>query len=228
MPVHQRDGALTYDPAVQFTADVDVFRSLPRHPDWNYEYLDGQAHLSYQPQPLQLIRDLSPVRPRVAGTQGLVVAAATNQDRDEAVDLVDAVWSQLDPYRIRWAHPGCSPIERPGARFTRTLAGSDDPWDPGMLVARAHGGAGPLVGLVTLNAWRRVDAPGLLAEPGLSWLTVDPHRRLAGVATALLAASVDVAVHTGAGELHSAVSCANIPSVCWHWVNGFRLLGHAP
>jgi GNAT superfamily N-acetyltransferase len=216
---------------VQFAVDVDAFRALPRHPDWAYEYLDGRARLYYRPRPLELVRDLSPVPARRPegdagpdGPQGLVVEPASTGDRDDLVVLVESVWDDLDPYRTQRATPDAGPDDRAAARFARTLEGADDPWDPGVLVARTDAGAGPVAGVVAVNAWRPVDDPELPAEPCITWLTVEPRWRMAGVATALLAATVEVAIQTGAGELHSAVSGANIPSVSWHWVNGFHPL----
>lgn len=219
---------------MQFVVGLDAFRALPRHPDWAYEFLDGRAHLHYRPRPLELVRDLAPVtvrRPFAAGDgpdglHGVVVRPAAAEDRDEMMMLVEAVWEELDPYRTMRATPEPEPADTAGARFARTLAGADDPWDPAVLVARTAGGAGPVAGLVTLNAWRPADDHEIPAEPVISWLTVEPRWRMAGVATTLLAASVAEAARSGAGELHSAVSCANIPSVCWHWTNAFHPRAH--
>jgi GNAT superfamily N-acetyltransferase len=215
---------------VQFPVDGTTFRALPRHPDWAYEHFDGWAHLRYRPRPLELVRDLAPVTPR-AGDPDIdhrpAVLTATAADHEELVHLVDLVWDDLDPYRVRRALEGSGPgpaeADTAGLRFARTLAGEDRPWEPGVLVARARAGAGPVAGVVTLGVWPGGDPSGV-AQPAITWLTVSPRWRRAGVATALLAAAVAVAGRTGAGELHSAVSGANLPSVCWHWVNGFRPL----
>ena len=222
---------LTYHRGVQFRVDADTFRALPRHPDWVYEHLDGWAHLHYRPRPLDLVRDLAPVVQRAAPgqgrslTRGLVVQPATEDDEDEVVTLVDQVWDELDPYRVHRAFAGTREAsgdpESAGPRFARTLAGDDDPWEPGALVARCGSRAGAVAGVVTLSAWRPRDEDRP-AQPAITWLTVSPRWRRSGVATALLAAAVTIAVESGADELHSAVSGANTPSVCWHWVNGFR------
>jgi GNAT superfamily N-acetyltransferase len=222
---------LTYHRLVQFPVDGPTFRALPRHPDWAYEHLDGWAHLHYHPRPLEMVRDLSPVASRIGDPDvrhGLAVQPATEADHDDLVHLVDLIWDDLDPYRVRRAfaglEPGSSKAERAGARFARTLAGEDDPWHPGVLVARARGGSGPVAGVVTLSTWRPRGERACPASPTITWLTVSPRWRRAGVATALLGAGVDIARRTGAVEIHSGVSAANLPSICWHWVNGFRPL----
>jgi GNAT superfamily N-acetyltransferase len=200
---------------VQFAVDSDVFRALPRHPDWSYDWLDGQARLSYRPRPLPLVRGLGRVPRRPTRVS---IEPAEDRDRRDLLALVAGVWGALDPFRA--GSLAAAP------RFARTLDGRDDPWDPGVLVARpADGSPSQAVGLVALNAWRPAGAPATaLAEPGLCWLTVAPGWRHEGVATALLAAAVEAARHTGAGELHSAVSVANTAAVAWHWVNGFTPL----
>jgi hypothetical protein len=214
---------------VQFTVDAATFHALPRHPDWAYEYLDGWAHVRYRPRPLDLVRDLSPVRPAARGardpgrTHGIVVQRAMPTDHGELVALVDEVWDELDPYRARRALSGVvtAPGDSAGARFCRTLAGDDEPWSPGVLVARAGQGSGPVAGLLTLSAWRRGGDRTARAQPAITWLTVATRWRRAGVATALLAGALAEVDRTGATELHSAVSGTNLPSVCWHWTNGF-------
>jgi GNAT superfamily N-acetyltransferase len=202
---------------VQFAVDSDVFRAMPRHPDWAYEWGDGQARLCYRPRPLPLVRDLSPVRRRPTR---VVVGPAEDGDRTDLLALVAGVWGDLDPFRA-----GGPPA---AARFAPTLDGADDPWDPAVLVARPTTGSRRPVGVVALNAWRPAGAPHGLAEPGLCWLTVASGWRHGGVATALLAAAVTAAAQSGAGELHSAVSVANAPSVAWHWVSGFTPLRRGP
>lgn len=206
---------------MHFASDAGVVRALPRHPDWAYEHHDGRAHLSYRPRPLELVRDLAPVAGR--GSPGaaspLVVDGATGgeTERHELVALVRSVWSEQDPFRTSGGA---------GSRFARTLDGRDDPWDPPVLVARAGGDTA--VGLVALTAWRPGTDRRVPAEPALAWLTVLPGWRLAGVASALLAAAVEAARRSGAGELHSAVSGANLAGVRWHWVNGFRPVTRQP
>jgi GNAT superfamily N-acetyltransferase len=217
--------------AVQFPVDGPTFRALPRHPDWAYEHIDGCAHLRYRPRPLDLVRDLSPVPPRTGDAEvrhGLVVQPATEADEEDLIRLVALVWDGVDPYRYLRAL--ADPVtEAPvaasaGPRFARTLAGDDDPWDPPVLVARARAGAGPVTGVVALSTWRPAGEGTSPVAVAITWLTVSPRWRRAGVGTELLAAAVEVARCSGSHELHSAVSAANLPSICWHWVNGFQPL----
>ena len=42
--------------AVRFPLSAELLHRLPRHPDWRYELLDGQAFLSPRPRPLLLRR----------------------------------------------------------------------------------------------------------------------------------------------------------------------------
>lgn len=58
----------------------------------------------------------------------------------------------------------------------------------------------------------------------LSWLAVGNDDRNRGVASALLAAAVELLADAGHTTLHSGTSAANVPSLRWHWTHGFTLL----
>jgi L-amino acid N-acyltransferase YncA len=55
------------------------------------------------------------------------------------------------------------------------------------------------------------------------WLTVRHDARERGLATALLRVVVETLSARGVGELASAASAANLPSLRWHLTRGFQL-----
>jgi hypothetical protein len=180
---------------VRFPLSAELLRRLPRHPDWRYELIDGAAFLSHRPRPLHLRRSTAVPVPETSldiEVRELDVVA----DRAAVATLLLQTWSEEDPY--------CTfedPAEVLGPEIERgldTAALGAVAVDPGAvcavaLVHRQQSGA-----------------------PMLSWLTVAGPVRERGLATALLALIVAELRERGVGELASAASTANTPSLRWH------------
>ena len=62
-----------------------------------------------------------------------------------------------------------------------------------------------------------------LGRPHLTWVFVSPWLSGQGVATALLAATVNALIGMGFEELLTTFMIGNDASILWHWRNGFTL-----
>jgi hypothetical protein len=184
-----------------FRLSRELFERLPRHPDWKYEYINGQAMLSPRPRALRLRRPtgqpVTQVRPGIeiraldAGADGAAVAA-----------LLTEVWSREDPYRS---------YDDQG----KTLRGEIE---RGLSTAR--------FGAVAMDQGAQRAAAlvhGEHEQPTLTWLTVGFEARERGLATALLAWICVMLNERGVRELASGASAANLASLRWHLSRGFAL-----
>lgn len=190
---------------MRFPLSLDLLTRLPRHPDWKYELIDGEALLSPRPRPLVLRRPTAVAVPAVLVSGADVRPIDTGRDRAGIVSLLLDVWTEEDPYR------SLEERDRDAAlRFE---------------LERTVERPGELDGAVA------VDPHGLCAAvlvsssscPTLSWLSVRRDVRDRGLATALLGVVVEALAERGVSELESHASAANLPSVRWHLGRGFEL-----
>lgn len=189
---------------VRFPISADVFARLPRHPDWRYEMVRGEAYISPRPSPLVFRRATGEQVPS-DGVSGMKIREI-NFARDEhgLVDLVRDVWAEQDPYRS---------ADTPEAIIEHEFERSLETVDVGAVAVQS----GRVCGMVL------VEGESWTSAPWLTWLSVSPAIRRQGVATALLAVVVDVLAGCGVAELASATSAANPASLCWHLSRGFQL-----
>jgi GNAT superfamily N-acetyltransferase len=187
----------------------EVFQRIPRHPDWRWEYWDGEVHLSHRPRPLELVRTTAEA---VGPADDRPVAYVTpTSSRDELTAFLWDVWQHEDPYRTYDIDEARRLLEDEVARYETTLA------DPAGVVMR-HDDA--LIGALLLYDW---DGDGAV----MAWLSVHAEHRLTGVATTLLGAALAGLREAGSTHLRSFVSPANLPSVRWHWRRRFAPVAHA-
>ena len=187
---------------MRFPLSIEQWRRLPRHPDWRYELIGGEAFLSPRPRPLRLRR---PTAVAISETRvnAEIRELDMSFDRAAVAALLLDTWSDEDPYRSLESPAGLliSEIERglDMAEFGAVAVGS------GAVRAAAlvHGGSS--------------------AAPMLSWLTVARDARERGLATALLRLITTALRARGTSELVSATSGANTPSLRWHLTRGFQL-----
>lgn len=190
---------------------ADAWR-LPRHPDWKYEYWDGEVHLRHRPRPLGLVR--STAEPVCNGDAHVAERLRPSGDREELERLLWEVWREEDPYRTYGKVEGRRVLRDELDESGKRLA------DPaGALVWDGADLAGALL-------LQRGDAHGH-TPPVIAWLSVRAAHRRTGVASALLAGAVQWLRAAGQDQVRSAVSAANPPSLRWHLQHGFQLL-HDP
>jgi GNAT superfamily N-acetyltransferase len=187
---------------VRFPLSVELFRRLPRHPDWRYERFDGQAVLSPRPRPVHL-RRATGLRVPGAPIDAEVRALDLQTDRISVAALLLDVWLAEDPYRSLE-----NSAEILGPEVERGL----DTASFGAVAVAS--GAVCAVALVD---------HGRSGAPLLNWLSVARNARERGLATALLRLVSSELSARGVSELVSAASAANVPSLRWHLTRGFYL-----
>jgi GNAT superfamily N-acetyltransferase len=186
---------------LRFSVSSDAWRRLPRHPDWKYEMVKGEAWLSSRPRPLPLCRPTSLAVPAVTLSGVEIRMIGTRRDRSEIAKLLMDVWVEEDPYRS---------LEDPEATLQAQIQRSLE---------------GPGLGVIAIDeqgVCAVVLVPSTTA-PALMWLTVRRDARERGLATALLRVVVETLSARGVEELASGTSAANVPSLRWHLTRGFQL-----
>jgi GNAT superfamily N-acetyltransferase len=240
---------------VDLEVSWETFHQFPRHPDFRYEYIQGQMRISARPRTVHCVLDLEafaasspsensrrrwsirPLHPNDWPNLQAPFAAALGMsaplcqlDREvqlrAAEDLLDATRSGADGPFVPEASFVLS--EQPsGTRNSATDA--DDP-------KRIIGGI-----LVTLIPSRDVrdfdpeqwdepvpDAPFRLGwgEPHLTWIFVSPTRWRRGGGASLLRETVGQLRAAGYRSLTSTLLPGNVASLLWHWQMGFALHSH--
>jgi GNAT superfamily N-acetyltransferase len=192
---------------VRFPLSLDLLHRLPRHPDWKYELIEGEAWLSSRPRPLHLWRPTSLEVPAVTLSGVEVRAVDARRDRSEIAKLLMDVWVEEDPYRS---------IEDPESLLQAEIERSLN--EPSLGIVAVDKGGICAVVLVPNDA-----ASGPASGPMLMWLTVRRDARERGLATALLRVVVETLSERGVDELASGTSATNIASLRWHLTRGFQL-----
>ncbi len=190
----------------------DVWWRLPRHPDWKYELIEGEAWLSSRPRPLHLWRATSLEVPAVRLSGVEVRAVDAQRDRAEIAKLLMDVWVQEDPY--------CS-LEDPESLLQAEIERSLNEPSLAGIVAVDKGAICAVVLVGTDPTGGPTGGPG--DAPMLMWLSVRRDARERGLATALLGVVVEGLSERGVDELASGASAANIASLRWHLSRGFQL-----
>jgi GNAT superfamily N-acetyltransferase len=188
---------------LKFSLSSDALWLLPRHPDWKYEMVKGEAWLSSRPRPLRLCRPTSLAVGAVTLSGVEIRTLDASRDRSEIAKLLMDVWVDEDPYRS---------LEDPKTLLQTEIERSLE--DPGLGIVAVDAGTMCAVVLVGTD-----DA----GAPMLMWLTVRRDARERGLATALLRVVVETLSARGVDELASGTSAANIASLRWHLTRGFQL-----
>jgi GNAT superfamily N-acetyltransferase len=193
---------------LRFPLSFDAWRRLPRHPDWKYELIEGEAWLSSRPRPLHLCRPTSLEVPAVTPSGVEVRTIDAGRDRSEIAKLLMDVWIEEDPYRS---------LEDPETLLQAEIERSLNEPSLAGIVAVDKG----TICAVVLVGTDAAGVPG--GAPMLMWLTVRRDARERGLATALLRVVVETLSARGVEELASGASAANIASLRWHLTRGFQL-----
>jgi GNAT superfamily N-acetyltransferase len=193
-----------YGAAMRFPLSSELLQRLPRHPDWRYERIDGEAVLSLRPRPLHLRRLTAlPVPEMSAAAEARELDMPS--DRAAVAALLLDTWPDEDPYRSLEA-----PAELLSSEIERDLQTAD------FGAVAVAGDAGAVCAVVLVYSGRS-------GAPVLGWLTVDRNHRERGLATGLLGVITTVLNARGVRELASATSAANTASLRWHLSRGFQL-----
>jgi GNAT superfamily N-acetyltransferase len=193
---------------LRFSMSFDAWRRLPRHPDWKYEMVKGEAWLSSRPRPLRLRRSTNLEVPAVTLSGVEVRTLDARRDRAEIAKLLMDVWIEEDPYRSLEDPESLLQAEIERSLNEPSLAGIVAV-DKGTICAVVLVGTDP--------------TGGPAGVPMLMWLTVRREARERGLATALLRVVVETLSARGVEELASGASAANIASLRWHLTRGFQL-----
>ncbi len=186
---------------MRFPLSPDLLQRLPRHPDWKYEMVNGEAWLSSRPRPLMLRRSTNLAVPAATLSGVEIRTIDARRDRSEIAKLLMDVWVDEDPYRS---------LEDPKTLLQSEIERSLE--DPGLgVIATGEQGVCAVVLVPSTTA------------PALLWLTVRRDARERGLATALLRVVVETLSARGVEELASGTSTANVPSLRWHLTRGFQL-----
>jgi GNAT superfamily N-acetyltransferase len=188
---------------MRFPISPDLLQRLPRHPDWKYEMLKGEAWLSSRPRPLRLCRPTSLEVPAVTLSGVEIRTIDARRDHSEIAKLLMDVWVEEDPYRS---------LEDPETLLRAEIEHSLN--EPSLGIVAVDAGTICAVVLVPTVA---------ASGPMLMWLTVRRDARERGLATALLRVVVETLSARGVEELASGTSAANVASLRWHLTRGFQL-----
>src|ERR1700678_1710279 len=141
------------------SSSSDAMWRLPRHPDWKYEMVKGEAWLSSRPRPLHLCRPTSLAVGAVTLSGVELRTISASRDRSEIAKLLMDVWVDEDPYRS---------LEDPKTLLQEQIQRSLE--DPGLgVVAIDEQGVCAVVLVPSMTA------------PELMWLTVRREARERGL-----------------------------------------------
>lgn len=221
----------------------ESYERLPRHPSYKMEYWDGQLRISPRWRSHSFFLELQPPEgyPRVDAPRITSIRPLIAGDWDRLPEILAAAFRDAPPlgmlgYRRRvWAARDwlCSTRDGgEGALVQPACVVAADPEDDKNVMGAL---------LVTVmdesaRSWyaslrAAVDPPPPDLAEGreqsqISWIFVRPGCSCRGVGTALLAAAARTLWSSGYRELASATHFGNVPSLAWHWRNGFHLLPH--
>ena len=223
-------------PPLTLPMSADVFRRLPRHPAYRYEYADGAARLTPRPRHYHATLDLR--RYLASAPAGdAEVRHAEDRDFDKLTGLFAAAFGNTQPFA------GLTDDENhraAKATLAKARDGGDGPWMRGAsFVAEERGEPCGAIVVTLLPGGDPRDAdsyywptpvPDVLwdscpGQPHVTWLFVNPVGQRRGIATGLLTASARSLVDMGHTELWSTFMCGNEASLRWHWRRGFELVG---
>jgi hypothetical protein len=225
---------------IELNISMDELHRLPRNAAYKYEYFGGRAVLTPRPKSFSCVRDLAPVT-----AEPLHPVDVRPLPRPEATGLVNLFFGavrQTQPFAAR---------DNEAARkasddcFNKTLNGDDGPlieaacfqaFSERMKGEKEQAVGGMLITLVPkeiltvpyAGMWATLPPKDAvehkLGIPHLTWVFVNTWEGRRGIASALLAKSVEVLREMGFTELASTFLLDNGPSMLWHWKHDFKLL----
>ncbi len=224
---------------IELNISVEEFHRLPQNAAYKYEYFGGRAVLSPRPKQFSCVRELAPVHSDPV--QPVVVEPLARSGIAPLADLFRAAMSRVQPFASldkKTAHDASMECLR------KTVADEDGPLIEAacfQAFTERHGDVEAASGaiLITLvpekiltvpyaGMWRKAPPADAverkLGVPHLTWVFVTPWEGRHGIATALLARSVEALREMGFEQLTSTFLLDNGPSMLWHWRHDFALL----
>jgi GNAT superfamily N-acetyltransferase len=214
----------------------DQYSQLPRNSAYQYDLVEGIAHLT--PRPRYFHGVMSFARRRVATpavlSPDVYIRPVLGEDQTFLAEVFADAFAHGQPFG------SLTRTERLiAARVTlaKTFAGGDGPWlrDASFAAISREDGKPFGAMLITLvpggdagNAecyrWSAPPPDNLRAcQPHLTWVFVTPVWQDRGMASALLARAADALANSGYTSLWSTFLLGNDESMLWHWRNGFEL-----
>lgn len=225
---------------IELRITIDEFHRLPRVAGYKHEYLGERCVLTPRPRNGYAVLDLARFRPLDSQNrelEGVTVRRVEDKDWDELGPLCGAAFHRVPPFSA------LSDDERAAAgadcmAFVRS--GGDGPLVPAASMVAADDEDGRPRGALLvvlkpagyrLDPWRHERPPvveGAVApaptQAHVDWVFVSPWLANRGVASAMLARTVEVLRAAGHASLTSSFMIGNGESMAWHWRNGFELL----
>lgn len=224
-------------PRITLPMTWSQFRTLPQHPAYRYEYLEGQARLTARLRRYHALLTLPASR----------VTASESGARLRPIN--EATWRKLPPVFAE-AFAATAPLSFLGPE--QRLAAATDclertrNGEHGLLVESASFvaverdriEAAIVITLLQAGDLERFDDPqwgepppadaleSRWGRPHVTWVLTAPGAARRGLASALLKRSAQALTELGYRELASTFLLGNEASLLWHWKNGFRLLSY--
>lgn len=216
----------------------EAYEALPRHPAYKVEHLDGVTWLTPRDACIHAQLPLDRTRP-ARPADGTVVRRLRPEDWEPLSRTFASAFRGVPPFEVLDDGVAAEALHE---SLDATRRGEDGP-----LVATAcfvaeggRAGASPCGGLLTTllpggdperwDAWHWKEAPApdcverRLGRPHMTWVFVHPFEARRGVGGALLGAAIPALRALGYGVLTSTALAGNVPSVLWHWQQGFQLV----
>ena len=237
-------------PYLRLPIPFGLFRRLPRHPAYKWEYYGGRAVLTPRPKPMHAVRPLRGVEvpgdlrdPETFRGETPTIRRFEEADWPALVRPMGAAFAGVTPFSQMDADRADRAIRE---CLDRTRGGRDGPpipeacvvaEDPGDEKSEPH-----VIGAVLVTLYQPGDPADPLGTfrpaknppadwketawgaPHLTWAFVAGRHARRGVGTALLSAACAALAELGYEELTSTFERGNDASAFWHWRNGFRLL----
>ncbi len=212
----------------------EEFQTLPRHPAYRYEYLNGVAIVTGNPRYHHAVLDLN-VCKEFSLTSSAQPLSST--DAPQLVELFSRAFARSLPLDCLSKEQS---NECANQLLLRTFEGADGPVvEAASFTIRNDADLISATIIITLlpcddfehfepanwNVTAPVDAVGQCwGVPHLTWVFVEPKQSRRGIGQALLKQSVSALRILGYNQLFSTLLLGNHTAMLWHWKMGFRLI----
>ncbi|MCA8996345.1 MAG: hypothetical protein KDA80_05165 [Planctomycetaceae bacterium] len=214
----------------------EVYQSLPRHPAYRFEYVQGELRITGRPRFLSCRLGLEDLAESVTERDGYEVHTLSEHNRDELSTLFARAFANTAPFAaLDWET--CEVAAK--ALLARTESGDDGRLDPAASLVVKSSATDHLCGvsIVTWVSGQYLFPSGLgrpdemtaeesrrVVFPHLTWIFVEPESSRMGLGCWLLTRSGRVLREQGANSLYSTFLLGQSESMLWHWKMGFQLL----
>lgn len=216
----------------------EAYEAFPHHPAYKIEHLDGVTWITPRDGYVHALLPLDRARPAQPAS-GTVIRGMPPEDREPLFSTFASAFRGVPPFETL---DGELAVQALRESLDATLRGEDGPLvESACFMAEGDRDGAALSGglLTTLlpggdpeewDTWRWSAPPApdsverRLGRPHMTWVFVHPFERRRGVAGALLGAAAAKLRSLGYDALTSTALSGNVPSVLWHWQQGFQLV----